>query len=476
MKQSRKQFIKYAGMVGFGITGAPMIASHTQRIEAEGALRPEPLSSQIPGMPAPSEPGADSQVQPGQPSDHNTPAPTERASTQIPDVSDEWQSRNEGSIIGHYGPWASKRKEGRLPALSLRRGEQRDLDSWRTRAREKTSAWMQIPDIGERPEVTVRETRRDGDLLVKRLSWQLPYGRPTEGWLIHPADAEEPLPGVLALHEHGAQKYFGAEKIVSAGEVHPVVAEERKHYYEGRAWANELARRGYVVLAPDAFTFGQRRVLLADVPPSVRQGLDPEAIDDRNTAGADEIAAYNRWASQHEHIMAKSLFSAGLTWPGVFFAEDRVALDILSALPEVDEERLGCGGLSGGGIRTVYMAGLDPRIKCSVCAGFMSTWQDLVLNKSYTHTWMTYVPGLPNDLDFPEILGMRAPLPTLVLNSEGDPLFTLEGMRAADDILGEVYQRAGAADSYRCSFYPGGHKFDILMQEEAFDWFDRWLA
>ena len=55
------------------------------------------------------------------------------------------------------------------------------------------------------------------------------------------------------------------------------------------------------------------------------------------------------------------------TWPGVFFAEDRMALDILCAREDVDESRIGCGGLSGGGMRTVFTGGLDKRIKCAVC-------------------------------------------------------------------------------------------------------------
>src|SRR5207237_2842709 len=125
------------------------------------------------------------------------------------------------------------------------------------------------------------------------------------------------------------------------------------------------------------------------------------------------IHTYNRWAGEHEHIVAKSLFSAGTTWPGVFLRDDQAALSLLCARPDVDAGRVACGGLSGGGLRTVFLAGLDERIRCCFCAGFFTTWQDLLLNKSYTHTWMTYVPLLPHDLDFTEILGLRAPLPTL---------------------------------------------------------------
>jgi hypothetical protein len=88
---------------------------------------------------------------------------------------------------------------------------------------------------------------------------------------------------------------------------------------------------------------------------------------------------------------------------------------------------------------------------------------------------MCYIPGIPLDLDYPEILGLRVPLPTLVQNDEGDQLFTLGEMRRADRILSEVYAKAGANDRYKCSFYPGPHKFDRPMQTEAFDWFERWL-
>ncbi|MBT4140841.1 MAG: hypothetical protein HOE48_23215, partial [Candidatus Latescibacteria bacterium] len=64
---------------------------------------------------------------------------------------------------------------------------------------------------------------------------------------------------------------------------------------------------------------------------------------------------------------------------------------------------------------------------------------------------------------------------TMVLNDEDDQLFTLSEMKRADGILRDVYEKAGAGDRYQCSFYPGPHKFDLEMQQEAFAWFDRWL-
>ncbi len=240
--------------------------------------------------------------------------------------------------------------------------------------------------------------------------------------------------------------------------------------YGGVAWANALAKRGYVVLVPDAFGFGSRRVRLADVPAAIRADTAGDGDD------LEAVEAYNVWSGQYESIMAKSLLCAGTTWAGVWLAEDRRALDVLCARPEVDPSRVGCGGLSGGGLRTCYLAGLDDRIACAVCVGMMTTWRDYLLNKSYTHTWMIYIPHLPHELDYPEIFGLRAPRPALVLNDVDDELFTLPEMQRADAMLNAIYAGSGGSDRYRCSYYPGPHKFDQPMQAEAFDWFDRWLG
>ena len=54
----------------------------------------------------------------------------------------------------------------------------------------------------------------------------------------------------------------------------------------------------------------------------------------------DEIQRYNQFAAAHEHLVAKSLFSAGMTWPGVFVFDDQRALDYLASRPDVDATRI----------------------------------------------------------------------------------------------------------------------------------------
>jgi dienelactone hydrolase len=430
MTNNRRKFLKLTGLAGLGVAGAGMLKGFTTAKD-------------------------------------NTAEDADAS----PAAANEMADESAQSLIGLYGPWANALIESKLPAFSFRNKHWQEVGKWRKVAKGQLVERLAIPDIGPVPQVTVKKQYTYDGLHIEELSWQLPYGRPTEAILLKPENAKGPLPGILAFHDHGGNKYFGTRKITrTADRQHPLMESHQKQYYSGLAWANEMAKRGYVVLVSDAFPFASRRVMLQDVPPHLRKGLN-----DQDPEKPGNIEAYNKWAAEHEHVMAKSLFSAGTTWPGVFLAEDQKALDILCARQDVDATRIGCGGLSGGGMRTVFMGGVDPRIKCAVCVGFMTTWKDFILNKSFTHTWMAYVPALPRDLDFPEILGLRAPLPTLVLNDSDDGLYTLPEMKRADDMLREVYKKANAQNSYKCSFHPGPHKFDKKMQAEAFDWFDQWL-
>ena len=208
-----------------------------------------------------------------------------------------------------------------------------------------------------------------------------------------------------------------------------------------------------------------------DLPAVIRKDLK-----EVNPESEEEIKAYNRFASDHEHLMSKSLFCAGTTWPGVFTAEDQRALDYLCSRDDVDPARVGCAGLSGGGLRTVYLAGLDDRIRCACCVGMMTTWRDYLLNKcSYAH-----VDGLhPGHSARPRL--SRDPRPA---SAAGDPgskrqrrISSSRSARctAPTRSWAKSTPRRAPATAYKCTFYPGPHKFDRPMQAEAFAWFERWL-
>ena len=366
--------------------------------------------------------------------------------------------------------WWARARRGSRSATRGSRGRPRRL------AHRRAAAAARLPaPAGDRrdPEGQVQHQLDYDGLHVEHLSWQLPYGPPTEAVVLEAGRcARDGFPPCSRLHDHGGNKYFGWRKIAQiSDELHPMMKEHRDEYYGGVSWANELAKRGFAVLVHDAFAFASRRVRAADLPAGDPQGSRRRSTPSRQ----EEIKAYNSFAADHENLMAKSLFCAGTTWPGVFTAEDQRALDYLCSRDDVDPARVGCGGLSGGGLRTVYLGGLDDRIRCACCVGMMTTWRDYLLNKCHTHTWMIYIPGLPPDLDYPEILGLRVPLPTLVLNDNEDQLFTIGEMRRADRILAEVYAKAGAGDRLQGLVLSRPAQVRPPMQAEAFAWFERWL-
>lgn len=405
------------------------------------------------------------------------------------------------TMLGAYGEWAAQRAAAGPGSLSFRNPRWTDLGAWKKAARAELDRSFRCPVQPDGSPIAAADVQvhraydHDG-LAVEELSWQLPYGPRTRAVFLKPAGARGRLPGILGLHDHAANKFFGRRKISRTdAAAHPVMQRHQAEYYGGRAWANEIARRGFAVLVHDVFPFESRMVHASGLPPfavekmmaapEAQREMSPEDLASsepvlRYEVPADEpeaaIARYNAFAGQHETLVAKSLICAGTTWPGVTLAEDTAALSYLASRPDVDGSRLACGGLSGGGMRSVFLAGQDDRVRCTFVVGFMTTWRDFCRNVSYTHTWMIYPPGIPGQMDFPEMLAARAPLPSLVLSTTEDPLYTRDEIVRAGEMLAATYAKAGAPAAFRISLYPGPHKFDLPMQEEAFQWVERWLA
>ncbi|MCK9900765.1 hypothetical protein CC117_11950 [Parafrankia colletiae] len=93
-------------------------------------------------------------------------------------------------------------------------------------------------------DVRVEQRWRSGDLLGEELSWSVGFGPRTHAYLLKPADAEGPLPGVLALHSHDGLTYYGKEKVADGpAEAPPVATALRARQYGGRAFADDLVSR-----------------------------------------------------------------------------------------------------------------------------------------------------------------------------------------------------------------------------------------
>ncbi len=409
------------------------------------------------------------------------------------------------NMMGPYGQWAASQIP-EVPELALRNPDVVDVDRARVVAREKLRELLAPPPVSGIPAATVLSTTVHDGVAVERLEWPMPYGPPCRAVVLKPENARGRLPAVLGLHAHGGNYYFGSEKETqTTNTVHPMIRTAWDAKYGARAWTNTLAKRGYVVLMHDVFFFSSRRITGSSFPRGMANhmlrfhselsgklsGADARCADPSVQPDAEEVKRYNDFAALLELTLPKSILSAGLTWPGICLSDDELALNYLCSRPDVDPERIGAMGHSGGGIRMTYLAGLNDRIRVAVCSGYMTTWRDFVLNRAEPATWMIYVPHLSRYLDIPDILGLRAPLPTLVLHTKEDPLYTLAEAERAQAMLRETFEKAESplADGehpaeptsarkpprFRMSFYPGGHKLDEAIQDEAFDFFDGWL-
>jgi dienelactone hydrolase len=311
---------------------------------------------------------------------------------------------------------------------------------------------------------------RDG-VAGEVVSWSVGYGPRTEAWLLKPAGASGRLPGMVALHDHGGFKFYGKEKIATGPNPLPEMSAYHARYYGGRAYANALARAGFVVLVHDTFLWGSRRFPVETMPQSIRDLVAAsESHWHTDPALPRDIAGYNAAAGHHEHVIEKYCTLLGTSMAGVVSHEDRVALNYLCSRPDVDADRVGCIGLSGGGNRAALLLATHERIAAAVIVGLMSTYEELLDHNVATHTWMLFPPGWARYGDWPDLAACRAPLPLLVQYDAEDDLFTPEGMRAAHERISAHYRDVGHADAYTGQFYPGPHKFDLAMQQAAFGW------
>ena len=331
---------------------------------------------------------------------------------------------------------------------------------------------------GEAPaDVRLERSWEADGLLGAEVSWWVGYGPRTHAWVLKPADASGPLPGVVALHDHGGFKWSGKEKIADGPEPpEPFIVSFRDGGYGGRAYANALAKEGYVVLVPDAFCWGSRRFPFETMPQWIRN-IGEHAVSwwTRHEGSPDEVVRYNAAAAEHESEIEKYSQLLGTTFAGVVSYEDRVAANYLASRPDVASGGLGCVGLSGGGSRAALLQATSEHMAASVIVGMMSTYQGLLDHNVTSHTWMLFPSGWAQYGDWPDLAACRAPSPLLVQFDLDDGLFTVAGMRAAHERMAGHYQQVGHPESYVGQFYPGPHKFDLPMQEAAFAWLGRHL-
>jgi dienelactone hydrolase len=282
---------------------------------------------------------------------------------------------------------------------------------------------------------TIESSKDLGDITRLKISYMVEPNDRVPAFLFIPKTARGRTPAILAHHQHAGQFDIGKSEVAGlAGD-------------PDQAYAVELARRNYIVLAPDAICFEER--------------------------ASDEPMLKGRY---HELFEFTKRITEGSSLQAKMFGDMQRGLDYLMTLPVVDQDRLGCIGHSLGGQQALILAALDERVKVGVSScGFSSYRAVFDGDHKRTQNMGFYIPKLREHGDFGDILGEVSPRPFLALSKEDDPVFPIDGVRDSVARARIAYDRDHASDRLVSTTYPGVHQFSPGMRADAYNFFYRYL-
>ncbi len=181
---------------------------------------------------------------------------------------------------------------------------------------------------------------------------------------------------------------------------------------------------------------------------------------------------------QHHGTYSQNMWwwnSRGYTPGGVECWNGMRALDYLSTRPEVDTNRFGITGRSGGGAYSWYVTAMDDRIKAAAPTAGITDLENYVVDGAVeghcdcmffvnTYRW-----------DYPQLAALAAPRPLLICNTDADNIFPLDGVVRLRDKVRRVYDLLGAGDKCGLAITPGPHKDTQELQVPVMRWFNRHL-
>ena len=299
------------------------------------------------------------------------------------------------------------------------------LAAWKKRREQLRRFWLDflVPlevDQTKPPALQVIEEDRPEGVIRQRVRYEVEPGLPTEAYLLRPANAAGPRPGVVVLHP-----------TVKSSIREPAGLEGRSE----TAFGLHLAQRGYVALCP-------------------RNYLWP---DNLTISTKTEVP---RFQARHPRSkgMAKMLFDA------------MVALDILAGLPGVDAKRLGAVGHSLGAKEVLYLAALDERVQVAVSSegGIgtrFSNWSDpWYLGEEIRRPTFTH--------EHHELLALVAPRAFLLLG--GDSADGDQSWPFIEDVL-PVYRLYGEPARVGLLNHRKGHSVPPEAARRIYEWFDAYV-
>ncbi len=168
-------------------------------------------------------------------------------------------------------------------------------------------------------------------------------------------------------------------------------------------------------------------------------------------------------------------YSRGYNPGGVELWNAIRGLDILASRPEVDPERMGVTGISGGGSQSWYIAAADPRVKAVAPVCGASTLKDQIGKRTVDGHCDCMMPTNTYLVDFQDIGALIAPRPLLIAQADGDGMNTIESARELHADIKRLYDLYDAGDRVSLIETPGGHSYHKLSREGSHSFFLKYL-
>ncbi|MCP4610786.1 MAG: prolyl oligopeptidase family serine peptidase [Planctomycetes bacterium] len=261
---------------------------------------------------------------------------------------------------------------------------------------------------------------------VENIHFQSMPGLYVTGNLYIPKDIEKPAPAILYVCGHGPTK----KNNISYG--------NKVSYQRHAGW---FARHGYVCLIIDTLQMGEIE--------GIHHGT----------------YRYDMWWWN-----SRGYSSAGAeAWNCIR------SLDYLQTRKEVDKDRIGVTGRSGGGAYSWWIAALDERIKVAVPVAGITDLQNHVVDGCVEgHCDCMYIVNTYR-WDYPLVAALVVPRPLLISNSDKDTIFPLDGVVRVHQKIRDIYRLYDADDKLGLQITEGPHKDTQELRVHAFVWFNRFL-
>ena len=299
-----------------------------------------------------------------------------------------------------------------------------EAEAWQKRLRAKLTELVGGFPASRAPlRPAVLDTRSFPGYTREKIVFDSQPGVSVLAYLLLPEKARRPAAVMICVPGHGR----GVDDIVGIDEKGNERTDKTGYQHD---FAIQVAEAGIAALAIEPMGFGCRRD-----PVNARQGLGRKACDP----------------------VAGGALLVGQTMIGWRVWDIMRTVDYIATRSELDQNRMGCMGISGGGTVTVFSTALEPRIRVALVSGYLNTFRDSI--GSLAHCSDNYVPGILNWAEMHDLAGLIAPRPLFVESGEKDNIFPIQASIESFNEVQKIYSVFGARDLAEQEVFPDEHAF-----------------